>query len=49
MSPSHINDLLELLSEEKAKELKMMIESSFVKSQKGLELEKELRQIKTKG
>ena len=49
MSESHINQILEFLSEEKAKELKMMIESPFLKSQKGIQLESELRQIKIKG
>jgi hypothetical protein len=38
MTDSHINALLELLSEEKGRELRMMIESPFMKSQKGVDL-----------
>lgn len=39
MSISTLNQLLEALSQEKALELKMMIESPFYKAQKGARLE----------
>jgi len=40
MSPSTINSLNEILSEEKALELKMMLDSPYLKALKNHELEK---------
>jgi hypothetical protein len=48
MSSSTINSLNEILSEEKAQELKMMLDSPYLKSLKNVQLEKELKLLRTK-